>query len=200
MSFFTSSVASSIAAYLILGCFLVIEPLTRKNATARSLRRGEFDRGSTLALGIAFGLSISMLLLTLWLNAFGIGLLPRPLGAWVGWSGVTLMLLGLILRLQAARILGAYFTRTLVAAADQPIIQEGPYRVVRHPGYLGDLLMWIGASMAPQNGFAIAFVTCVMLLAYAYRIRREEVMLRATLREPYVTYMARTRRLTPFIY
>ncbi len=110
------------------------------------------------------------------------------------------MLLGLILRLQATRTLGAFFTRTLVAAADQPIIQKGPYRVVRHPGYLGDLLMWIGASMATQNGFAIAFITCVMLLAYAYRIRREETMLRVTLGESYAAYMARTKRLIPFIY
>ncbi len=200
MPFLMSSVASSVAAFLILGYFVGIEPRTRKTAAARSLSRGEFDRGSTAAIGIAFGISIAVLLLTLALNAFRLGLLALPLGAWFGWSGVAVMLLGLALRLQAARTLGAYFTRTLLAAPDQSIVQHGLYRVVRHPGYLGDLLLWIGASMATHNLFAIVCIPVVMVAAYAYRIRQEEAMLRATLGEPYVAYMARTQRLIPFVY
>ena len=84
MAILESSVASSITVYLTLGCFIGVEPLTRKNAAAKSLSRGEFDRGSTVVIGSAFGLSISMLLLTLALNALHIGLLPLPLGAGLG--------------------------------------------------------------------------------------------------------------------
>src|SRR5262249_12619163 len=103
MSILASSVASSIVVYLILGCFIVVEPLTRKNAAAKSLSRGEFDRGSTIVIGGAFGSSISVLLLTLALNALHSGLLPLPLGAWLGWSGVALMLVGFTVRLWATR-------------------------------------------------------------------------------------------------
>lgn len=200
LGFLESSVVTSVAAFLILGAFLGIEPRTRKGAAARSLNRGEGDRGSTVAIGIAVAFSISLLLLTLALNAFRLSLLPQPLGAWLGWIGVALMLIGLALRLQAARTLGAFYTRTLVAAPDQPVVQQGPYRLVRHPGYLGSLLLWLGAALATHNLIAVVCVPLVILAAYVYRIQQEEAMLRASLGEPYLTYMSRTRRLIPFVY
>jgi protein-S-isoprenylcysteine O-methyltransferase Ste14 len=204
MSFLTpvlmSSITTTVAALLILGYFLVVEPRTRKGAAARSLESGAFDRGSTLAIGAAFGFSIMLLLLTLALNAFQLGPLPLRFGAWLGWVGVGLMLAGLALRLLAARTLGAFYTRTLVAAPGQPVVQRGPYRVVRHPGYLGDLILWIGAALATQNLVAIAGIPVVMIAVYAYRIRREEAMLNATLGDSYAAYVARTWGLIPWVY
>jgi protein-S-isoprenylcysteine O-methyltransferase len=195
-----SSVTSSFAAFLILGGFLAAEPRTRTGAAARSLDRGASDRSSTRAIGMAFAFSLTLLLLTLALDAFGLGLLPLPLGAWLGWMGVGIMLLGLALRLLAARALGAYYTRTLVAAPDQPVVRGGPYRVVRHPGYLGSLLLWIGAALATHNLVAIVGIPLLMVAVYVYRIRQEEAMLTATLGTPYVAYMARSWRLIPGVY
>jgi protein-S-isoprenylcysteine O-methyltransferase Ste14 len=31
--------------------------------------------------------------------------------------------------------LGAYYSRTLRSAAEQGVVDTGPYRLVRHPGY-----------------------------------------------------------------
>jgi len=44
-------------------------------------------------------------------------------------------------------VLGRFFTRTLRVTGEQRVVSDGPYRVVRHPGYLGDILMWTGAAL-----------------------------------------------------
>ena len=79
------------------------------------------------------------------LNSFGVG---RIDAGSVGWIGLVIAILGIALRFWANRTLGQFYTRTLRVTEDQPIIDQGPYRVIRHPGYLGVLLMWVGASLA----------------------------------------------------
>ncbi len=198
MSFLASGIAPMLAAYVILGCFIIIEPFTRQSHSARSLSASASDHGSTAVIGIAFAVSIALLLLALLLDAVSFARLP--IGVWLGWAGIMVMLVGFTIRLWATRTLGAYFTRTLLVTENQRIVREGPYRFVRHPGYLGDLLLWIGAAIATRNAFVICCIALVMVIAYSYRMRQEEAMLRATLGEPYSTYMAQTKRLIPFVY
>ncbi len=198
MPWLSSSVASSVVAFVLLALFLGVEPYTRKSATARSLSRGAFDHGSTLLIGSAFGVSIIVLLLTLALNARHVGLLPA--GVWLGWAGIVVMLLALALRLWATQTVGQFFTRTLLVTQDQQVVEQGPYRVIRHPGYLADIPLWIGAAVATRNAFARVAMALMMFIAYGYRIQVEEAMLRTTLGERYSAYMAHTWRLIPLIY
>jgi protein-S-isoprenylcysteine O-methyltransferase len=84
--------------------------------------------------------------------------------------------------------------------ADQAVISNGPYRLLRHPGYLGDILLWSGAAFTTLNWIAFVVVTLAAFLAYSYRIHVEDLMLKQTLGGPYRAYAARTKRLIPFIY
>src|SRR5258708_1479204 len=58
------------------------------------------------------------------------------------------MIIGLTLRVWAAQVLGRFYTRTLRTTDKQRIVQSGPYHLIRHPGYLGTILIWIGAGLA----------------------------------------------------
>ena len=185
------------ASALIVG-FFIWEAQSRQSAEAASFVRGVFDRGSTTLLAVVFTLGFILLLVALVLD--GLGVARMGLAPVVAWVGVLLMLLGITLRIWSSRVLGRFFTRTLRVAGDQPVVSDGPYRVVRHPGYLGDILMWSGAAFATLNWIAFAGLTLAALLAYGYRIRVEESMLQETLGEPYRTYMAHTWRLLPFVY
>jgi protein-S-isoprenylcysteine O-methyltransferase Ste14 len=185
------------ASALIIGFFLW-ERRSRQSAEAASFARGAFDRGSTTLLVIVFTLGFALLLLALALNARGVG--EMHVAAVVAWAGVVVMLLGITLRVWASQVLGRFFTRTLRVARDQPVVSNGPYRVVRHPGYLGDILMWSGAAFTTLNWMAFVGLTLAALLAYGYCIRVEEAMLQKTLGAPYQAYMARTWRLLPFVY
>ena len=45
-------------------------------------------------------------------------------------------------------------------------MQSGPYRLIRHPGYLGTLLFWIGLPLALANWIALLLVMLLMVVAY----------------------------------
>jgi len=107
--------------------------------------------------------------------------------------------LGPFIRWWANRVLGAFYTRMLKVAENQVIVQEGLYRIIRHPGYLGSILMWGGVAAATANWIVLVIVSIVMISAYTYRIENEEKMLVTTLAD-YSEYRSHTRRLIPFIF
>src|SRR5262249_29354442 len=165
---------------------------------AKSLRPEQYDRGSTRLIGQAFFVAIIALIAAPILNAFQIGRLGKA--TLIGWAGIALMLGGLGLRIWANQTLGKFYTSTLRIAERQQIIQQGPYKILRHPGYSGILLMWVGAGLATANWMATAIIILVMIASYRYRVISEEAMLLSTFGEEYQAYSARTWRLLPFIY
>jgi protein-S-isoprenylcysteine O-methyltransferase Ste14 len=114
--------------------------------------------------------------------------------------GLLLMLSGLALRAWAAKTLGEFYTRTLQIVEGQPLIDKAPYRVIRHPGYLGIFLMGIGAGLAILNWVALLGGVVVGACSRVYRICSEAVMLKTTFGEQHEAYSAKNWRLLPFIY
>jgi len=185
-------------AWSLLVSFLVLQRVMRRGEPARSLQAPPADRGSTRLLGAAFGLGLLALAAAPALNAYGVA--TMDLGGAAGWVGVAVMLGGLAVRLWSQAVLGRYYTSTLRHAADQPVLASGPYRLLRHPGYAGMLLAWLGAGLATTN-WAVALVLCLlMVVAYSYRIAAEEAMLLGAFGDRYKEYMARTWRLLPYVY
>jgi protein-S-isoprenylcysteine O-methyltransferase len=183
----------------VLGYFVVVQffflDRARRGAQARSFAAGQTDQRSTLYIGVAYFAS-SLVLLSAWLlNALRLGRSPD----WVGWLGLLAAILGLALRWWANRVLGEYYTRTLKVVEQQRIVEAGPYRLIRHPGYLGSILIWVGAAAATTNWIVCLVVLILMLAVYSYRIRTEEQMLAAANPE-YEQYRRRTRKLIPLIY
>ena len=187
-----------IVAYLLIGCFLVLQRAMRQGEQAKSLHSGQFDRGSTKLIGKAFIIAILVLIAAPALNAFQIG--PLSKGAAVGWAGVGVMFGGIALRWWANRTLGRFYTSTLRVAEGQRIIRQGPYKVLRHPGYSGVILIWVGAGFATLNWMAAAVIVLVVGASYRYRINSEEAMLMTTFGAEYQAYMAQTWKLLPFVY
>jgi protein-S-isoprenylcysteine O-methyltransferase Ste14 len=187
-----------VVAFVLLGGFLVLQRVLRRGEQARSLRPPPADRGSTRLLGAAFGLGLLALAAAPALNALGVG--DMGLGPAVGWAGVAVMVGGLALRLWSQAVLGRYYTSTLRHAADQPVLASGPYRLLRHPGYGGLLLAWLGAGLATANWAVALAIAVLMVVAYRYRIAAEEAMLLGAFGDRYREYMARTWRLIPYVY
>jgi protein-S-isoprenylcysteine O-methyltransferase Ste14 len=99
-----------------------------------------------------------------------------------------------------ARVLGRFYTRTLQVVGGQHVVTSGPYRLIRHPGYAGSLLVWTGYCVGVGKWIALLVVGALMLTAYGWRIRAEERMLADVLGEEYRRYQRRTARLVPFVY
>jgi len=186
---------TALLGYLIIFGFFFTEGRIRSGEEAKSWKAGRFDQRSTLYIFIAYFVSGLALLLAWVFNRLGIGLLP----AWTGWLGLAIALFGLLFRWWANRVLGAFYTRTLKVAENQVIVRAGPYRLIRHPGYLGSILMWTGVAVSTTNWIVVLLVLAVMLVAYVYRIQTEEQMLLSTNAE-YGDYRSKTWRLIPFLY
>jgi protein-S-isoprenylcysteine O-methyltransferase Ste14 len=191
-------IVSTLTGYLLVFVYLLSDARLRKGEKARRVAADSSDRQSTYRLVQAFGLSILLFLLAPLLNYFRLG--RAGAGLFPGWLGVGLMVGGMALRAWSTRLLGRFYTRTLQIDAGQHIVQAGPYRLVRHPGYSGSLLVWIGASLATANWIVFALVSLVCIIVYIYRIRSEEIMLVARFGTEYEAYIRRTKRLIPYVY
>lgn len=186
---------TTLLGYLVVGVFFLIEGRIRSGEEAKSFQAGKFDRRSTMLIGVGFFVAGLALTASWLLNFLKIGRLP----VWVGWLGIVIAIGGLVLRWWANRVLGAFYTRTLKVVADQSIVRAGPYRVVRHPGYLGVILMWAGAAMATANWIVLTVVLIGMFAVYVYRIETEEKMLVGAYKD-YAEYRKQTWRLIPLLY
>jgi protein-S-isoprenylcysteine O-methyltransferase Ste14 len=188
---------TAVLAYLLIILYFVIERLLRKGEKALSLQAGEFDRGSSKIIWMSGLLSIFLTLFAPILNTYQIGYWDS---GYVSWLGLLVMLGGLMLRYWAAKTLGEFYTRTLQTVEGQQIVAQIPYRVIRHPGYLGTFLMEIGAGLALSNWIVLAIITIIGSRSRAYRIQVEEEMLTTVFGEEYRIYSEKTWRLIPLIY
>jgi len=107
---------------------------------------------------------------------------------------------GLVLRWYAIFYLGPLFTVNVAIASDHRVIDSGPYRYIRHPSYTGALLAFLGLGVSFGNWVSLLAVLIPTVLAFMQRIAIEEKVLRRALGESYVRYIARTKRLLPFVY
>jgi protein-S-isoprenylcysteine O-methyltransferase Ste14 len=82
---------------------------------------------------------------------------------------------------------------------DQKVVQNGPYRLIRHPSYTGLLVIFIGWGLAFQSWGAVLAVILVFGFCFGYRMISEERMLTSELGKSYTEYMKRTKRIIPFL-
>jgi len=185
---------TTVLGYLVIVQFFYLDR-SRRGAEAKSFEAGEFDRRSTMYIGIAYFVSLLALLASWVFNWLDVGTLP----AWIGWLGLVIALFGLLFRWWANRALGAFYTRTLKVVENQSIVRTGPYRLIRHPGYLGSILMWAGVAASTTNWIVLLIVLIIMFGVYIYRIQSEEKMLLAS-NADYAEYRKQTWKLIPLIY
>lgn len=129
----------------------------------------------------------------------GFGNLPTDHRVMTG-IGLLVILLGLGLRWTAIMTLKKYFTVDISIARDHQLIEHGVYHLIRHPAYTGTLLSFLGLGLALSNWLSLLIIVIPISLAFLYRIRVEERVLRSVLGESYVRYTLTTKRLIPLIY
>jgi protein-S-isoprenylcysteine O-methyltransferase Ste14 len=165
--------------------------------SARDPTARKQDRGSYFVLigAIGIGAVVGFGAAAVWTSAAIPWLRPQ-----VTIAGLVLILLGVAIRWWAILTLGHYFTFDVAVRPTQAVVQSGPYRFVRHPGYSGVLLFLLGMGLALANWASVGALLAGGLTGLLYRVRVEERALTEALGQPYVEYMRRTKRFIPFIF
>jgi len=130
------------------------------------------------------------------LAGYNIAILPN----WLFYPGISLMVIGILVRQWAIFFLGRFFTVTVSVQQNQNVMDYGPYRFIRHPSYLGLFLTVIGIGVALQSWGGILEIFVIFGLAIGYRIHIEEKFLVSELGDDYIQYMKRTKKLIPFVF
>jgi protein-S-isoprenylcysteine O-methyltransferase Ste14 len=117
----------------------------------------------------------------------------------VRWLGVFLYLAGGVLRIWPVFILGRRFSGLVAIQPGHELVTEGTYGAIRHPSYLGMIILMLGWALAFRSGLGVILAALAIPPILA-RIRSEEALLRAQFGEQYDAYRRRTSRLIPGIY
>jgi len=184
-----------IAAYAILIGFFLIERFLRKGS--KDMRKTKFDKGSTVFISAVMGIAFVLLFVSPILNYFDIAKIAYFR---VGIIGLLLGCIGILVRCMAFYTLGRFFTRTLQEAENHALVTNGIYKYIRHPGYLSDILIFLGVGMALLNWIPVIFVVATYPIVYSYRIKMEEKMLIEVFTDSYIEYQKTSKKLIPFIY
>ncbi len=93
----------------------------------------------------------------------------------------------------------AYAGRTVQVEKGQKVISTGPYSVVRHPMYVGSLVLYLATPVALGSYVAVPLFL-LFIPIFIFRILNEEEVLRRDL-PGYTEYCNKTKyRLVPYVW
>jgi len=114
--------------------------------------------------------------------------------------GFTLFIIGLILQGIAEATLGKYYLPSIGTVEGQKIIKNGIYKYIRHPGYLGEILIFFGLGFVTYSLLGILGAFIVALMVYAGEVIPEEKYMLEKFGKEYEEYMKETFRFIPYIF
>jgi protein-S-isoprenylcysteine O-methyltransferase Ste14 len=122
-----------------------------------------------------------------------------PGGDVTRWAGLVLLTAGVALRLGPMLALGRRFASVVALQPDHTLATTGFYGLVRHPSYLGILLMDVGFAGVFRSVPAVALLPLVFWM-FKRRMDVEEGFMTARFGDEYRDYATRTARLLPGVY
>jgi protein-S-isoprenylcysteine O-methyltransferase len=191
----SANIIAAIAVIFAIECYYIISEIKLAARTSRGTDN-TLDKGTRRLVWrfTAIGFNIA------WLPViFSFGQLVI-VGGWLTWAGIAIMISGVVFRQYAISVLGKFFTATIQIIKDHELIQTGPYRYIRHPSYLGILIMAFGLGIAMANWISLLLCMVLPSIGLMQRIRFEEKELEQHFGKKYQDYKKKTRRVIPFIY
>lgn len=167
------------------------------DALQRRMKAGPFAETRPLQKVIIAGTVLSVaavLVVSAFDHRFGWSTVPAAVVV----IGLVLVFLGLTMA-QFVVIQNNYAGATVTVEADQELVSTGLYGLVRHPMYVGTLVMMLGTPLALDSYWGLVLIAPALLIL-ALRITDEEKMLREEL-GGYEEYMQKVRyRLVPGVW
>lgn len=112
--------------------------------------------------------------------------------------GLALFAMGVVLYRLGGNALGDSLSPLVNPRLGAPLVTSGPYRHVRHPMYLGQACIAVGAPLALGSRWVV-WLAAPAVLILVVRVVLEDAALARTYPE-HARWVARTKRLLPFVF
>jgi protein-S-isoprenylcysteine O-methyltransferase Ste14 len=96
------------------------------------------------------------------------------------------------------KIMGENFSNEIVVLKNHKLVTKGPFRVIRHPYYFGQILSDLGVAVALLSYIVFPLVIIEIPLLIM-RSRREEKLLAKHFKDEFDSYKKKTGFIIPFI-
>ena len=113
-------------------------------------------------------------------------------------AGSIIYTVGLMIAIRGRTELGTNWSNieTAQVLREQAVVSNGPYRFIRHPIYVGDLLLLLGLELALNS---LLVLGVVLLIPIVLRKAMQEEKKLACGLPGYQDYCAQTKRFIPFV-
>jgi protein-S-isoprenylcysteine O-methyltransferase Ste14 len=115
------------------------------------------------------------------------------------WLGAVCFAAGVATYRIAGTALGPSLSPLVSPRPGAPLVTTGPYRHVRHPMYLGQALIALGAPLTLGSRW-VAWLAVPAVALLAIRSRREDAALARAFPDEYPLHARQARRVVPFLF
>ena len=116
----------------------------------------------------------------------------------VGIIGLLICVSGAIIACWSRYLLGANWSLSVQEKESHELIQQGMYKIVRHPIYTGLLLLFTGNAIIVGDYRGIIAVG-IVFISFWWKLKKEEKVLTAIFKHQYTDYQKKTKALIPFV-
>lgn len=163
-------------------------PIVKRDKSYRVLRAVAF----TLLLVWAVGFFLAEL------NQFKLLPQTEPSRTYIRLFGLILFSLSGLWMLWARVSLGKWFSTKFAIKKGHQIIKTGPYKIVRHPIYLGGILAFWGFTLALDSLITLIILAIPFPIIFYLNIKAEERLFLKEMPAEYQKYQQEVPRLFPF--
>ncbi|OFB36453.1 hypothetical protein BA059_24110 [Mycolicibacterium sp. (ex Dasyatis americana)] len=187
-----------LAVYAVMASFSTVYLLRKDKAVVeRRMRVGKKAESRPVqkaVVGVIAVLSVALPVFCGLDHRFGWSPVPTV----VSWIGNVMFAIGLVITIFTI-VQNSYASANITVESEQTLVSTGLYGLVRHPMYMGALLMVAGMPLALGSWWGLAVLIPVLVI-YAFRIQDEEKLLRQQL-AGYREYMQKVHyRLVPLVW
>ncbi len=122
-----------------------------------------------------------------------------PMALLLALAGALVALTGSAVVVRSRAELGGAWSLVPTASEHTGVVTTGPYRLVRHPIYLGFSLLALGEAIAFGSMPAVLAVIAVVIPSFLWRAREEEKLLLRVFGERYLLYQKHTKIMIPYL-
>jgi protein-S-isoprenylcysteine O-methyltransferase Ste14 len=166
--------------------------LVGATSTKRTVRRERIQ--DRMVHGILFALGFWLLFLPQRFGRLDVRFLPETEATRL--CGFIVTAIGLAFAIWARLRLGRNWSGTVTIKEDHRLILQGPYRLVRHPIYLGVLLAMVGTAIGYGRARGLIGVPIVFLALWK-KSRVEEQFMIAQFDGQYIQYQREVKAIIP---